>query len=126
MITEYHVQLILNKMDELRAVLKELVNLFTSDDKAIQQTTTPLEVNMNEEQKTPESVTITEQGASTTEANPLPETPEAVADKTAVQGAERAKSKTATFKVYRAAGGKLSWKKWQDAGMPEKPEDAQV
>lgn len=126
MITEYHVQLILNKMDELRADIKELINLFTSDDKTIQQTTTPLEVNMNEEQKTPESVTITEQGASTAEANPVPETHEAVADKTAVQGAEHGKSKTATFKAYRAVGGKLSWKKWQDAGMPEKPEDAQV
>lgn len=124
MITEYHVQLILNKMDELRADIKELIDLLKTGQQ-IQQTTFPLEVHM-EEQKTPESVTITEQGVSTAEANPVPETPEAVADKTVVQGAERGKSKTATFKAYRAAGGKLSWKKWQDAGMPEKPEDAQV
>lgn len=119
MITEYHVQLILNKMDELRADFKKLVELFTSDDKTIQQPT-EMEVHM-EEQKMPESVTITEQGVSTAEANPLPETPEAVADKTAVQGTKPAKSKTAMFKAYRAAGGQLSWNKWKDAGMPEKP-----
>lgn len=126
MITEYHVQLILNKMDELRADIKKLVELFTSDDKTIQQPT-EMEVYMDE-QKTPESVTITEQGVSTAEANPVPDTPEAVADKTTVQGTKpaKSKSKTAMFKAYRAAGGKLSWKKWQDAGMPEKPEDAQV
>lgn len=125
MITEYHVQLILEKMNELRKGQLELIDLLKAGQQ-IQQTTTPLEVNMNEEQNTPESVTINEQGASTAEANPAPETHEAAAEKAVAKDAKPAKSKTATFKAYRAAGGKLSWKKWQDAGMPEKPEDAQV
>ena len=74
-----------------------------------------------DEQKTPESVTITEQGISTPDGTPAPEIREATAEKTVAQDTKPAKSKTATFKAYRAAGGKLSWKKWQDAGMPEKP-----
>lgn len=124
MITEYHVQLILNKMDELGNHIKELVSLFRTEDKTIQQPT-EMEVYMDE-QKIPESVTITEQGISTAEVNSAPETREAAAEKTVAQDTKPAKSKTAMFKAYRAAGGKLSWKKWQDAGMPEKQEDAQV
>lgn len=119
MITEYHVQLILNKMDELRDGIKKLTDLFASENRIIQQPT-EMEVHMDE-QKTPESVTITERGASTAECNSAPETQEATAEKKVAQDAEPAKSKTAMFKAYRAAGGKLSWKKWQDAGMPEKP-----
>lgn len=125
MITEYHVQLILDKMDELRADLKELIDRFVSAECKITQQPTEMEVYMDE-QKTPESVTITEQGISTAEGNSVPETREAAAEKAVAQDTKPAKSKTATFKAYRAAGGKLSWKKWQDAGMPEKPEDAQV
>lgn len=119
MITEYHVQLILNKMDELGNHIKELVSLFRTEDKTIQQPT-EMEVYMDE-QKIPESVTITEQGISTAEVNSAPETREAAAEKTVAQDTKPAKSKTAMFKAYRAAGGQLSWKKWQDVGMPEKP-----
>lgn len=120
MITEYHVQLILDKMDELRADIKELTERFVAAECKITQQPTEMEVHMDE-QKTSESVTITEQGISTAEGNSVPETREAAAEKTVAQDAEPAKSKTAMFKAYRAAGGKLSWKKWQDAGMPEKP-----
>lgn len=125
MITEYHVQLILNKMDELRADLKELTDIFMAAGCKITQQPTKLEVYMDE-QNTPESVTINEQGASTADSSSAPETHEAAAEKAVAKYAKPAKSKTATFKAYRADGGKLSWKKWQAAGMPEKPEDAQV
>lgn len=125
MITEYHVQLILNKMDELGANLKELIDLLKAAGCKITQQPTEMEVYMDE-QKTPESVTINEQGISTTEGNSAPETREAAAEKTVAQDAKPAKSKTAVFKAYRAAGGKLSWKKWQDAGMPENADAAQV
>lgn len=120
MITEYHVQLILDKMDELRADLKELIDRFVSAECKITQQPTEMEVHMDE-QKTPESVTITEQGISTTECNSAPETQEAAAENAVEKDTKPAKSKTAMFKAYKAAGGELSWKKWQDAGMPEKP-----
>ena len=125
MITEYHVQLILDKMDELRADLKELIDLFVAAECKITQQPTEMEVHMDE-QKTPESVTINEQGISTAESSSVPETREAAAEKAVVQDTKPAKSKTATFKAYRVAGGQLSWNKWKEAGMPEKPEDAQV
>lgn len=125
MITEYHVQLILDKMDELRADLKELIDLFVAAECKITQQPTEMEVHMDE-QKTPESVTINERGISTAESSSAPETREAAAEKTVAQDTKPAKSKTATFKAYRAAGGQLSWNKWKEAGMPEKPEDAQV
>ena len=125
MITEYHVQLILNKMDELRADLKELTDMFMAAGCKITQQPTKLEVYMDE-QNTPESVTINEQGASTADSSSAPETHKAAAEKAVAKDAKPVKSKTATFKAYRAAGGQLSWNKWKAAGMPEKPEDAQV
>lgn len=130
MITDYHIQLITRKMDELLAGQKELIDLLKAERQIITQTT-QLEVTM-EEQKTPESVTINEQGISTPVENSVPETPNPMVEQPVAQDAEpevkpaKKKSPTAMFKAYRAAGGKLSWKKWHDAGMPEAAEVAQV
>ena len=134
MITEYHIQLIIRKMEELQAGQRELIDLLKQERQII-NSITPSEVKMEEEQKTPESVTINEQGVSTPVENSVPETPNPTVEQPAAQDAEpgvkpaKKKSPTAMFKAFREAGGKLSWAKWKAAGMPASPDaepDAKV
>lgn len=131
MITEYHIQLLTRKMDEIIANQKELIGLLKAEQDTVNPYIKKTEVTMEPEEtkidnqatdaaeQTPnESVTIAqdeEVSVSTTESKGEPEAPKA-----------KGMSKTAAFKKYRAEGGKLSWKKWQDAGMPEAAEVAKV
>ena len=131
MITEYHIQLLTRKMDEIIANQNELIGLLKAEQDTVILYTKKPEVTMEQEetkidsqvanaaeQAPNESVTIAqdeEAGVATTASKD-----EAVAPKA------KGLSKTAAFKKYRGNGGKLSWKKWQDAGMPEAAEVAQV
>ena len=131
MITEYHIQLLTRKMDEIIANQEELIGLLKAEQETVNHYIKKTEVTMepeeitidvravcDAEQKPNESVTIAqdeEAGVATTASKD-----EAVAPKA------KGISKTAAFKKYRGNGGKLSWKKWQDAGMPEAAEVAQV
>lgn len=126
MITDYHIQLITRKMDELLAGQKELIDLLKAERQIITQTT-QLEVTMEQEEtkidnqaenaaeQTPnESVTITQ------DIKPDESTaPEKEASKTKESGKKF--NKTKAFKDYQAAGGTLSWNKWKAAGMPLEP-----
>lgn len=125
MITEYHIDKLLKKMDELLDVGREILTCLKAGEQ-VQQSTTQLEVKMAEEtntteQQTPESVTITQT------SEPTVTTP---AEETTVEKPKDAEpkqlSKTKKFEGYRAAGGKLSWNKWKAAGMPLKPDDNPV
>lgn len=129
MLTEYHVQQILNKMDELlevqRNILERLKFVYTKCDSTPDITAMGLaefkrqmETIMEEQKETiqdaSQSVTITQE--------PKPEvttTSENEASKTKESG--KTLSKTKSFKNYRAAGGALSWNKWKAAGMPLEP-----
>ena len=131
MITEYHIQLLTRKMDEIIANQNELIGLLKAEQDTVILYTKKPEVTMEQEetkidsqvanaaeQAPNESVTIAqdeEAGVATTASKD-----EAVAPKA------KGLSKTAAFKKYRGNGGKLSWKKWQDAGMPEAAEVAEV
>lgn len=125
MITEYHIDKLLKKMDEQIEVGREIL-AYLKANKQVQQSTAQLEVKMGEEtnnteQQTPESVTITQtdEPTVTTLAEVAP------ADNTKVAEPKQL-SKTKKFEGYRAAGGKLSWNKWKAAGMPLKPDDNPV
>lgn len=131
MITEYHIQLLTRKMDEIVDNQKELIGLLKVERDTVNPYIKKTEVTMEQEEtkidnqtenaaeQTPnESVTIAqdeEASVATTESKDEPKAPKA-----------KRMNKTAMFKAYRAAGGQLSWNKWKAAGMPEKPEDAQV
>ena len=130
MITEYHIQLLTRKMDEIIANQEELIGLLKAEQDTVNPYIKTTEVTMEKEEtkidnqavdaaKTPnESVTIAqdeEAGVATTESKDEPKAPKA-----------KGMSKTAAYKKYRDNGGKLSWKKWQDAGMPEAAEVAKV
>ena len=131
MITDYHIQQLTRKMDEIIANQNELIGLLKAERDTVNPYIKKTEVTMEKEERTidnlsapkplqtpNESVTIAqdeEAGVATTESKD-----ETVASKA------KGLSKTAAFKKYRENGGKLSWKKWQDAGMPEAAEVAKV
>lgn len=131
MITEYHIQLLTRKMDEIVDNQKELIGLLKAERDTVNHYIKKTEVTMEQEetkidnqtakaadQAPNESVTIAQEeeaGVSTAASKD-----EAVAPKA------KGMSKTATYKKYRENGGTLSWKKWQDAGMPEAAEVAKV
>lgn len=131
MITEYHIQLLTRKMDEIIANQEELIGLLKAEQDTVNPYIKKTEVTMEQEktkidnqaenaaeQMPNESVTIAqdeEAGVATTASKDEPVAPKA-----------KGMSKTAAYKKYRENGGKLSWKKWQDAGMPEAAEVAKV
>lgn len=129
MITEYHIQLLTRKMDEIIANQKELIGLL----KAEQYTVKPYKTEVTME---PEETKIDNQAADAAEQTPnesvtIAQDEEAgvattVSKDEAVAPKAKGMSKTATYKKYRENGGTLSWKKWQDAGMPEAAEVAKV
>ena len=121
MITEYHINMILAKMDELlkvqSAILSGLKRIYNRPE-GLKQLKQTMETIMEQEQKTipetPQSVTITESGepkVSTTTENEASKTKDSA----------KKFNKTQAFKDYRAAGGELSWNKWKAAGMPLVP-----
>lgn len=121
MITEYHVKMILTKMDELlevqSAILSRLTNIVKRTEE-LEQLKQTMETIMEQEQKTipetPQSVTITESGepkVSTDKENEASKTKDSA----------KKFNKTQAFKDYKAAGGGLSWNKWKAAGMPLVP-----
>lgn len=121
MITDYHIQIIVGKMDELlevqSAMLSELRKMVKRPPE-LEQLKQTMESIMEKEQKTipetPQSVTITESGepkVSTTNENEASKTKDSV----------KKFNKTQAFKDYKAAGGELSWNKWKAAGMPLVP-----
>lgn len=127
MITEYHIQLLTRKMDEIVDNQKELIGLLKAEQDTVNHYIKKTEVTMEKEEtkidnqventaeQTPnESVTITQ------DIKPDESTaPEKEASKTKESGKKF--NKTKAFKDYQAAGGTLSWNKWKAAGMPLEP-----
>lgn len=127
MITEYHIQLLTRKMDEIVDNQKELIGLLKAERDTVNPYIKKTEVTMEKEEtkvdnqavdaaeQTPnESVTITESGepkVSTTSENEASRTKDSA----------KKFNKTQAFKDYKAAGGELSWNKWKAAGMPLVP-----
>lgn len=129
MLTEYHVQQILAKMNEIlevqRDVLERLKSVYTKCenttdvtvlglDEFKQQMETIMEEQKETIQDASQSVTITQE--SKPEVTTIPENE---ASKTKESG--KRFNKTQAFKNYQAAGGALSWNKWKAAGMPLEP-----
>lgn len=124
MITDYHIQIIVGKMDELlevqSAMLSELRKMVKRPPE-LEQLKQTMENIMEQEHKNIEnqqSVTI-DDGRVDTCSEPVSIANENEAPKT--KGSAKALSKTQAFKNYRAAGGALSWNKWKLAGMPLVP-----
>lgn len=125
MITEYHIQLLIGKLDEIIANQNELIGLL----KAEQCTVKPYKTEVTME---PEETTIDNQAANAAEQTPnesvtVTESGEPKVSTTSENEASRTKdsakkfNKTQAFKDYKAAGGELSWNKWKAAGMPLEP-----
>ena len=122
MITDYHIQLIVGKMDKLlevqNAMLDELRKMVKRPPE-LEQLKQTMESIMEEQKETipetPQSVTITQDTESSVSL---------VADEKSATVNEKPKrfNKTQAFKDYQAAGGKLSWNKWKAAGMPLTPD----
>lgn len=127
MITDYHIQQLTRKMDEIIANQNELIGLLKAERDIVNPYIKKTEVTMEKEERTidnlsapkplqtpNESVTITESGepkVSTTSENEASRTKDSA----------KKFNKTQAFKDYKAAGGELSWNKWKAAGMPLVP-----
>lgn len=121
MITDYHIQIIVGKIDKLIEVQSEILSRLTNiaeRTEELEQLKQTMETIMEQEQKTipetPQSVTITESGepkVSTATENEASKTKDSA----------KKFNKTQAFKDYKAAGGELSWNKWKAAGMPLVP-----
>lgn len=125
MITDYHIQIIVGKMDELlevqSAMLSELRRMVKRPPE-LEQLKQTMENIMEQEQNNIEnqqSVTIDDGRVDTCSEPEVSTASENEAPKT--KGSAKALSKTQSFKNYRAAGGTLSWNKWKLAGMPLVP-----
>lgn len=121
MITDYHIQIIVGKMDKLIEVQSDILSRLTNLAKRteeLEQLKQTMETIMQEQNQTiPEttqSVIITESGepkVSTSTENEASKTKDSA----------KKFNKTQAFKDYKAAGGELSWNKWKAAGMPLVP-----
>lgn len=125
MITEYHIQLLIGKLNEIIANQNELIGLLKAEQCTVKPYKTEVTMEpeettidnqaVNDASQTPnESVTITESGepkVSTTSEN----------EESRTKDSAKKFNKTQAFKDYKAAGGELSWNKWKAAGMPLVP-----
>ena len=126
MISEYHINLVLGKLDKIlenqRMILQQLVagnnKISGSLPETIYKRDSEPEV-AEESEETVEWPADKPQEAETAEdAAEAPAETENAKEKPSKGSKE--KSKTQLFKEYRATGGQLSWRRWKLAGMPEK------
>ena len=134
MITDYHIQQLLRKMDEIVEVNSAIISRL-EDIAFILDARQPKSIIQGDNME-PQSVKIDNGMAEPVDCGCVPAKPveaekasETTTDeKSVVEASQKSKrfNKTQAFKDYQAAGGTLSWNKWKAAGMPLKPEDAQV
>lgn len=132
MISEYHINLVLGKLDKVlenqRMILQQLVagnnKISGSLPETIYKRDPEPEPEVAEEsEETVEWPADKQQETETSEdAAEAPVETESVEDITKEKPSKgpKEKSKTQLFKEYRATGGQLSWRRWKLAGMPEK------
>lgn len=130
MISEYHINLVLGKLDKIlenqRMILQQLVagnnKISGSLPETIYKRDPEPEV-AEESEETVEWPADKPQEAETAEdAAKAPVENENAKDDVQEKPSKgpKEKSKTQLFKEYRATGGQLSWRRWKLAGMPEK------
>lgn len=130
MISEYHINLVLGKLDKVlenqRMILQQLVAGNNKISGSLPETVykrDPEPEVAEESEETVEWPSDRPQEAETAKdaAEAPAETKTAEVDvKEKPSKDSKEKSKTQLFKEYRAAGGQLSWRRWKLAGMPEK------
>lgn len=130
MISEYHINLVLGKLDKIlenqRMILQQLVAGNNKISGSLPETVykrDPEPDVADESDETVEWPADKPHDAETAEdaAKSPVETEKAEDDvKDKPSNGSKEKSKTQLFKEYRAAGGQLSWRRWKLAGMPEK------
>ena len=130
MISEYHINLVLGKLDKVlenqRMILQQLVAGNNKISGSLPETVykrDPEPEVAEESEETVEWPSDRPQEAETAKdaAEAPAETKTAEVDvKEKPSNGSKEKSKTQLFKEYRAAGGQLSWRRWKLAGMPEK------
>lgn len=130
MISEYHINLVLGKLDKIlenqRMILQQLVagnnKISGSLPETIYKRDPEPEV-VEESEETVEWPADRPQDTATAEdAAKAPAETETAEDDVQEKPSKgpKEKSKTQLFKEYRAGGGQLSWRRWKLAGMPEK------
>ena len=130
MISEYHINLVLGKLDKVlenqRMILQQLVAGNNKISGSLPETVykpEPEQEVAEESNETVEWPADKPQDTETAEdaAEAPAETEKAEDDvKEKPSKDPKEKSKTQLFKEYRATGGQLSWRRWKLAGMPEK------
>lgn len=130
MISEYHINLVLGKMDKIlenqRMILQQLVAGNNKISGQLPETIykrDPEPEVAEESEETVEWPADKPQEAETAEdAAEDPAETEIAEDDVQEKPSKgsKEKSKTQLFKEYRSAGGQLSWRRWKLAGMPEK------
>ena len=122
MISEYHINLVLGKLDKIlenqRMILQQLVAGNNKISGSLPETVY---------KPAPEPEVAEESDETVEWPADKPQEAETVEDAAETENAEekpsngpKEKSKTQLFKEYRATGGQLSWRRWKLAGMPEK------
>lgn len=130
MISEYHINLVLGKLDKIlenqRMILQQLVAGNNKISGSLPETVykrDPEPEVAEESEETVEWPADKPQDTETAEdAAEAPVETENAEDTTKEKpsNGSKEKSKTQLFKEYRATGGQLSWRRWKLAGMPEK------
>jgi hypothetical protein len=122
MISEYHINLVLGKLDKIlenqRMILQQLV---AGNNKISGQLPETIYKRDPEPEVAEESEETVEWPADKPqEAETAEDAAEAPVETESAEDITKEKSKTQLFKEYRAGGGQLSWRRWKLAGMPEK------
>jgi hypothetical protein len=130
MISEYHINLVLGKLDKVlenqRMILQQLVAGNNKISGSLPETIYKREPEPEVAEESEETVEWPADKPQEDEtAEDTAEAP--VETENVKEGVEekpskctKEKSKTQLFKEYRATGGQLSWRRWKLAGMPEK------
>ena len=127
MITEYHIQLLTRKMDEIVDNQKELIELLKAERDTVNPYIKKTEVTMEQEETKIDNQAANDASQTPNESVAVAESGEPKVSTTSENEASKTKdsakkfNKTQAFKDYKAAGGELSWNKWKAAGMPLVP-----
>ena len=129
MISEYHINLVLGKMDKILENQRMILQQLVANNNKIGGKLPPSVYEPEPETskcQSDEAVNneiadaCTEANVSVGHESPCINKPEENKDGTAFSsGKSKEPSKTQLFKSYRDKGGKLSWNKWKAAGMPQ-------
>lgn len=127
MISEYHINLVLGKMDKILENQRMILQQLVANNNKIGGKLPPV---YEPEPETPkcqaDEATSSKTADTCTEAS-VPVGHESLAEGLCDNGdsavvcprPSKELSKTQLFKSYRDKGGKLSWNKWKAAGMPQ-------